>query len=313
MTTVFEKNEVEINKIGKTKSLYEEDEEEVYRPQRQPSTNPEYNSGNPELKQRKVNSPGSADAPSNFESELPKKGLSTAKLGWFIFFGVLASLIVLYLFLNSSSTDFAELKNVKWTREVFTERYQENTKEGWDLPLGAKVISSRQEIYQYNEIRHTKERCSTREEDIPSHKEYSHTNTKVEEDGTVRKKDIYRVVTKKGLKTYCWNDVEIERVPEYRQKYIYTIWEWTALPALKTQGEGPNSKPKFAKFRPNAQHRVAKKVSTYYAVLQTANGKVHEYKLTPEMFQDARNNFGKLCQVTWSYFELKNLKCGVSR
>jgi len=121
---------------------------------------------------------------------------------------------------------------VTWERLLNIERYQQVTKEGYILPAGANVISSTQEL-TYKEIKNTIEKCSQKQEDVPSHKEYSHTNTQVEEDGTVKKKDIYRVVYKKEVKNYCWEEVQVQKIPEYRTKYIYSIWEWILMPSLK--------------------------------------------------------------------------------
>jgi len=83
------------------------------------------------------------------------------------------------------------------------------------------------------------------------------------------------------------------------------------MPSLKTFGEG-SSKAKFAKFRPDKNNRVKSRVSIYVAKLETGNGKIHEYKLDQAMYKHSRDSIGKNCQVTWSYFDLKSIQCGIS-
>jgi len=142
-----------MNKIGKTKSLREEDVEEVFSKPSQPTYNPELNnySNNPELKQRKQNS---ETQETQIHVEQPKKGTEpeSKSIALFVIIGIIIVLIILYFLLGSSKTEFAILKNVTWERLLNIERYQQVTKEGYILPAGANVISSTQEL-TYKEIK----------------------------------------------------------------------------------------------------------------------------------------------------------------
>jgi hypothetical protein len=59
---------------------------------------------------------------------------------------------------------------------------------------------------------------------VPDKKVYSHTNTKIQNDGTVKKKDIYKKTYK--TKRVCENENIVEKRPEIRVKYYYEMTEW---------------------------------------------------------------------------------------
>jgi hypothetical protein len=224
---------------------------------------------------------------------------------------LLASLLFWYYSLSSVKVERVIIKDTLWERTVHPQEYKLIIKHDWHLPAGATVLSSKQEVYQYNTIyRETgREICTTKVEKVPSYKEYSHTNTKVLEDGTVKKQDVYRTVMKDDVKNYCYMEKETHQVPEYRTKYKYQLWTWVDLEVLKTSGQGKNQKPYFAKYREDKEHKISKKVSTYQIKFESKGNKISTYKTTLKLFKRANQNLEKECTVRWSYFELKDLTC----
>jgi hypothetical protein len=299
-------NHVDEYRIGRTKPLDEDDVEEVYPAVHQPSFNPEL--GNSEnLKQRRVPAP-SYQNQATTHSKPVVTNTTFNKTPVIIILAIFALLGLTYYQLYKTKTEKVQIKNVTWEHIVKVSEYREVIRESFNVPVGGRIISTTSAIYSHNEIRHTREKCSSRLEDVPSHKEYSHTNTKVDDDGTIRKKEVYRVVTRKQIKNYCWDEIEIERVPEYRPFYTYAIMEWMSLPDLVTRGKGTTT-PKFAPVNTSPTLREDGRIATYKGNFETSDRKQHEYKLDVPMYNRVKSNIGKYCDVTWSFVELKKIQC----
>ena len=321
MSVVYEDNQVDPSKVGKTKSIYEQDVEEVTGRPKQPSYNPEVvdeNITSSTTKQRKQNSsPNSTENSKNNLNEF-KNTIETSTPNYkksiilFVIFLISLFVGVWYYNLSAIKTEKVMIFDTIWERQVHLQENKLVTKEGWELPTGATVLRTKREIYKYNEISEDtgREICTEKLEKVPSHKEYSHTNTKIKEDGSVIKKDNYKTIFKNNIKTYCYPEKILKKVPEFRTKYYYQIFVWTDLEPLITKGNGRNMKPYFAKYREDKTHKISKKVSIYKIRFEKLDsGKLVTYKANSKFFKIASKNVKRECIVDWNYFDLKNLKC----
>eukprot|EP01080_Neovahlkampfia_damariscottae_P006329 gene6329-10336_t len=320
MSTVYEDNQVDPSKVGRVKSIHEEDVEEVTGAPKQPSYNPEVvdtNFSSSTMKQRKPNSsPSSNDFSSEPQQTTSKNTNQSTNTKKYLIIGVLilmlASLGGWYYTLSSVKSERVKIFDTLWERQVYPQENRLITREDWILPPGATVLRTKREIYGYNEIyeKTGREICTEKIEKVPSHKEYSHTNTKIKDDGTVIKKDNYKTVYKNNVKTYCYDEKVTKKVPEFRTKYYYQILVWTNLDPLVTKGNGKNQKPYFAKYKKDATHRIEKKVSIYQIRFEKlSDGKLVTYKSNAHLFKMANKNIKRDCMVHWNYFELKELHC----
>lgn len=213
-----------------------------------------------------------------------------------------------YHFLFKYKYERATIVNVKWKNKIYPEEYVLVEKSGWSMPPGAQLVSIQNEIYQYHDVVvGVRQECH--DEKVPTHKVYSHTETQVFNDGTVKKKDKYK--KQFTNRRVCKNVNVVESRPEYRPKYYYKIWEWRPMDTRVTEGSatGRYKTPYWADFKIDNYHRIKSKSSEFQIILKKLNGDITTYKINESQYRKYSSQIGRLCTVKWNYFSLNKIEC----
>ena len=175
--------------------------------------------------------------------------------------------------------DQAFLKGFKvahksWKRVIEFEKQSYKKGRAWEgrLPFGAKEISRSREVYDYENIRRSRQVNSRVPYQVPAG--YKRELVRVKNLGNGRFKKIYkktrqyRTEYKNETKTEYYND----RKPIYRNKIKYKLAVWSKSRTLQTTGENENA-PQWPEFTLAEKEREKRRKGTYRVRLDSPDGK----------------------------------------
>lgn len=191
---------------------------------------------------------------------------------------VIAVLIGALTWLLRPKTDTLVVTGVGWERSISIEKVKTVEGDGWSLPSGARLKTSKQEIYGYEKVvdhYETVTEVKTRrvldhyEEYVSGYRDLG--NGYAEE--ITSKRPVYKTetYTDTSRKPVYRND------PVYRTKYYYEVDKWEFERSVDTKGN--DHEPYFGEYRLKSGERKGEESSTYYITAVNSKGKEKRYTL----------------------------------
>ena len=150
-----------------------------------------------------------------------------------VLFAILAVLVIALAFWLWPRSKAGTVRSFGWTQSIQTENYREVTEEDWSVPPGGSLVSQRQKVHHYDQVR-TGTRSVTRTREVLDHYETYYT-AEDNGNGTFRQVSHSRPVYK--TETYTEQEPVYESVPRYQTAYTYTIWRWKPGDPIVTSGQ----------------------------------------------------------------------------
>lgn len=180
-------------------------------------------------------------------------------------------LIALLFFLFRPKIETLEVTSFSWERSISIEEFKTVEENGWNLPAGANLLYTKQEIARYEKVLdhyETKTRMVTKEKIV-------RYDTKVEYkdlgNGYFEEKEKKVPVYEKYQEKEEYQTPVYKEVPIYQTKYYYEIDKWVYKETLKTNGK--DKKPYDPKVSLSTNEREGSKVQKYFITGQNDKGK----------------------------------------
>ena len=180
----------------------------------------------------------------------------------------------------SSTNKTLTVSDVSWKYNIEIEKYKEVSEDDWDLPEGANLKYSKQEIHHYDkQLDHYETVTKTREVQDGYDTSYSYSDNG---DGTFteHKKKTPRYKTE----TYTEREPVYKDVPVYREKYYYTIWKWAHERDVTTEAHDKN--PYWGEVILEESEREGAHTETYIvSAFKSKKDKPKDYRTTKEIWE----------------------------
>ena len=192
-----------------------------------------------------------------------------------IFFGILAALLI---FLLIPKHNPAKVSSVDWVREISIEQNTLCEEDDWDLPDGAELIKSQEEIHHYDQILdHYEDVRVQRSRQVIDHYD---TEYEYRDMGNGYFEEVSHQVPVYTTEYYYETESQpvYINVPRYRTKYYYTIWRWKECRKVTDSGTGHTAK--WPGFSLATDEREGTKKGTYTVTFTNEKGKTYTYELS---------------------------------
>lgn len=219
-----------------------------------------------------------------------KGGVTPARL---LGCGCLLVLVVLAFAIFGGGDITVSPSGYQWERTVEVQGIRNVTKEAWEgeVPQGARVISSRREVYRTDQVQTgTETRTRTVTERVQTGTERVKVGTRDLGNGYFE--DVYedRPVYEEVERTERYEQPVYRQVPVYRMRYRFTIDEWQTLREAKASGA--DLAPYWPETRLGPGEREGGRRESYTVLFQDPDGGIHEHEVTSEAeflgFQEGR-------------------------
>lgn len=177
---------------------------------------------------------------------------------------VIAAAVLVIAFMSMPRTKSMKVDAMKWERTVIVEKKQAVQESGWDLPAGAWDVTSRQEIYRYDQIL---DHYETREREVAEEVLDGYDVTYTYEDlgnGHFEEVEHREPRYRTEYHTEYYEEPVYISVPVYEEKYYYTIIKWFHDRDEVTSGT--NSEPYFAELDLTQDEREGGRKEEYWIV-----------------------------------------------
>lgn len=193
------------------------------------------------------------------------------------------SLIIFLFWLFLPITRTAVVQDFSWRRSINVDKYTECHESDWDLPSGAKLEYTREEIHHYNKVLdHYETKTRTYTERVLDHYETHYRdlgNGQCESYET----PVYRTETR----TETYDEPVYREEPEYRTKYYYEIGRWKFAYSFDSNGYDKNPYWADTKNIPSSvtnpkygDVKLSDRTERYYAVIRDYKGNIQKVAYT---------------------------------
>lgn len=199
-----------------------------------------------------------------------------------VLLAVLAALIGALLFLFIPRKGSATVSAKEWTRVIYTQNYEDVTREDWVLPADATEISHAEKIHHYDAVT-----VGYRDVEVERTREvfdhYDHeTYTVNNGDGTFTERTRDVPVNRTERYTVTEQQPIIEQVPRYQTSYVYVHKEWVdGTPVTST---GSEDAPYWPEFTETPVLRESTRASSYKLTLSGEKDKVYAAYVPEDLF-----------------------------
>lgn len=230
-----------------------------------------------------------ADVPTS--GEIPRKRVEhpdqikpkkKSKVGLLIGVGVLVFGLLIFL-LGYTKETTVSVASFEWERTIEVEQNREVTKEGWEVPQGGRMINQYRAIHHYDKILEGYEtRTRTVREEVGT--EQYVCGTRSLGNGYMEDKYCTRKVYENREEEYEEPIYRKEAV--YRQKYKYTIYEWTAVNPLLTSGKNHDAQwANTQAIEQDPNQRVRNKRGKYLVFVKDKKQNIHQEEVPLEKWK----------------------------
>lgn len=151
----------------------------------------------------------------------------------YIFCGIgIVGLIVFLVWLFTPITRTATIKGFEWQRTIAVEQYTECHESDWDLPSGAILEDTRQEIHHYD---HVIDHYETKSKQV-AEQVFDGYDTSYRDLGNGQAEVVQTPRYRTEYHTEYYEEPVYKDVPVYRTKYYYEIGRWKFSYNLSTSG-----------------------------------------------------------------------------
>jgi hypothetical protein len=171
----------------------------------------------------------------------------------------------------------------RWERTVEVQAIRNVTKEAWEgeVPQGAKVISSRRDVFRTDQVQTgTEARTRTVTERVQTGTEQVKVGSRDLGNGYFE--DIYedRPVYDEVESTETYQEPVYRQVPIYRMRYRFTIDEWQTLREEKSAGE--DLTPYWPETGLGDGEREGERKESYTVIFRAPDGETFEQEVKTE-------------------------------
>ena len=210
-------------------------------------------------------------------SEKPQTTRSGGRSRLPLLLGIAAALALL-IFMMMPKTKGLQVDSKTWERTIAIERYQEVQENGWTLPEDAWDVTTRQEVYSYNQVL---DHYETVEREV-AEEVFDGYDTEVEykDLGNGHFEEIEHQVPRYRTEyhTETYQEPVYIAVPVYETKYYYSIMKWKFDRDEIT--EGADTEPYFAELDLPETERELERIERYWII---SDG--HTYKISYDLWQ----------------------------
>lgn len=212
-------------------------------------------------------------------SQYTEPGTNTRRSGSRLplFIGLIAALAILF-YISMPKTKGMKVDSKTWERTISIERYQEVQDSSWTLPAGATNVTSRQEVYGYNQVLDHYERVEREvaEQVLDGYD----TEIEYKDLGNGYYEEIEHQVPRYRTEyhTEYYDQPVYISVPVYQTRYYYNIMKWMYDRDEVTSGA--DSEPYYADLDLTENEREAGRVERYWIV---CDGR--QYKISYELWK----------------------------
>lgn len=205
-------------------------------------------------------------------------GAAATGLGCFgkVLVAGIVGLVVLVMIAAHTSQAKLTLTRAHWMRDIEVEHLVPVVERGWELPAGAKLISTSNEIHHHDQVADGTRMVQR------TYTERVQTGTKRVKVGTKNMgngffKDLYddKPVYSSVTKTRTESETVYRSVPVYRTKYSYEVERWRRARDVPTSGD--DTAPAWGEPKLVDKERESKRTEVY-EVEFTGNGKTYPWK-----------------------------------
>lgn len=232
-----------------------------------------------------------------------KGGSGVGRFVLWTILGVFGLCVLLSLW---QSDEFLTLSKARWDRVIKIEKLSPVIEEGWSVPAGGRVLSTRQAVYSHSQVQTgTRQAQEDYTEKIKTGTKRVKTGVKNLGNGyfkeTYRTEPVYTTRTKTRMVTRP----VYTSVPNYRTRYRYEVEKWHLDREVRTSGD--NTEPAWGQVTLARNERDAGRSSAYKTTFTSDNGKSYEFVPSEPLFVKLRlgqkckcrvNGLGGLVQVS---------------
>lgn len=171
---------------------------------------------------------------------------------------IVLAVIGVIVWMNGSKTaGDLQVSALNWTRVIQIEANRQYSESGWNLPQGAEVTETRQEISGYRQVFDHYEDVEVQR----SRQVFDHNDYKLEDNGN----GTFTSVTVPVYRTEYYTETERRAVtrpePVYDTKYYYTIWRWK--PEREVVSSGADHQTAWPEFTLAENEREGQRTEEY--------------------------------------------------
>ncbi len=201
---------------------------------------------------------------------------------------IVLAIIAVFVWMNGNKTaGDLRVTNVQWARVINIEENRMYSESGWELPQGAELTNSRNEIHHYDSVLdHYESRQVQRSRQVLDHYETYYT---YQDNGNGSFTEIPHERPVYTTETY-WETVQepvYVQVPRYATKYYYNIWRWT--PSRNVEASGEDKNPAWPEFTLGENEREGQHAEEYRFTVEHTEKK-NEPAVTYSLAESDWNN-----------------------
>ena len=206
-------------------------------------------------------------------------------------FGIIFLIIFLF-WLFTPITRESKIIDFSWNRQIDVEEFTLCHEDGWDVPNGATVTDTRQEIHHYD---HVIDHYETKTRQV-SHQEFDGYDTSYVDLGNGQAEVVETPVYRTVWETEEYEDPVYVDVPVYKTKYYYDIGRWQKSGTLCTAAN--DHKPYWEQTdipeevdNPNyGDKRLGSRKETYYIYILDSKEQKQKIKYKYDQWQSLSIN-----------------------
>ena len=196
-----------------------------------------------------------------------------SKIGWIVL-GILAAILIFNMIPKHNP---AKVASVDWERSISIEQNVLCEEDDWNLPSGAELKDSREEIHHYDRVLDHYEDVEVQK----SRQVLDHYDTEYEyrDMGNGYFEEVANQVPVYTTEYYYETEREpvYVSVPRYQTKYYYTIWRWKECRKVTDSGTGHTAK--WPEYSLATDEREGQKSGTYTVTFKNEKGKTYTYEV----------------------------------
>ena len=175
--------------------------------------------------------------------------------------------------------DTLVVTGVGWERSISIEKVKIVEEDGWSLPSGARLKTSRQELYGYERVLdHYETVTEVKTRQVLDHYEEYVSGYRDLGNGYAEEITSKRPVYKTETYTDTSRKPVYRNAPVYKTKYYYEVEKWEFERSVDTKGN--DHEPYFGEYRLKSGERKGEETSTYYIIAVNSKGREKRYTLS---------------------------------
>ena len=190
----------------------------------------------------------------------------------------IVSVVVALLLIFMPKTQEGTVDSFAWNRSISVEEYRTVEESDWNLPSGARLQYTQNEIRTYKQvIDHYETKTRTYTEQVLDHYETVVTGYRDNGNGTFEEITSQQPVYRTETRTETYEEPVYRDEPVYDTKYYYEIDKWVHKEYVKTSGK--DKKPYWGEYKYGEKEREGNKTEKYEIIVVNKDNEKNTYKV----------------------------------